>query len=769
MATPNTSHHKPAPTPRPPTSASVMTPASFSASSPAAPPSTHSTGAGHRSRQSPAHFSSSSSSTTKAGKSPFNHLQQSHHLLASVAGGQPMSRSGTNTSSPGAMPNMAAFAGLNGMLMNAVDGGNFKTGLTPAGGIGTPGGDGVSPMPSQLGAGDGVGTSVNGSMVRQQVRDQQEERRLRLENIVRLLGERWGFVSREGVERCARRVGLECLWEDELPGADGRTLSIAGNSVLVDVTFVGRGDEVGSVTLAFPGREEGEWGRNAKEGAEVLQKDLKGEYEDNMNNVGLEPFVQNLQRLGTLDRLGAGDVNCFDAVDGIGGALRKIWEMEMTKRKESKNGEVQEGIDIDVMCKDSGKPTMHAGGRLGLALQYWTDRRYLASRKRKADEMDLDDDDGQPPKAKKPSTWSATIECQPSSADLYTSIRVSSKWIGEVTEKPTADQEDPFSNSNNESSNINWQDPPSTFMNVEPPTSGAMDLSADTMLQPKPPDVRFIARFHPPVLVPLQTAINIFNAVGVQEAMHATTYESLLLPNKDGTPSTSCTERVVERDIYRPIHNDGGEDVVGSRHRYTLFTDSQAYARNIEEIPFAHPRQIVALLPVLRQWAFVSCILRRCFPPSTLGDKQEDPFNRNTGSNISDSESDSDSDADSDSTSNTDSNTSLHPKSSSTIKKPPQHKPIDVSLSLSGSSPRIDIIFPYKHVLATISFSIEANAEISDVDIQLGTTNTADRVNGDNGQGEEDEKRRKRRREGVKRVLELSEDLGVVIEWVGGG
>ncbi|KAI4260473.1 MAG: hypothetical protein L6R42_004042, partial [Xanthoria sp. 1 TBL-2021] len=521
MATPNTSHYKPAPTPRPPNSASVMTPASFSASSPAAPPSTHSTGAGHRSHQSPAHFSSSSSSTTRAGKSPFNHLQQSQSL-ASATGGQPMSRSGTNTSSPPTIPNMGAFVSLNGMLMNAIEGGNFKTGLTPAGGIGTPGMDGVSPLPSQLGAGEGVGTSVNGSLVRQQVRDQEEERKIRLENIVRLIGQRWGYVSREGVERCARRVGLECLWEDELPGTDSRTLSIAGNSVLVDVTFVGTGDEVGSVTLAFPGREDGGWGKSAKEGAEVLQKDLTGEYEDASAYVGLEPFVGNLQRLGSLDRLGTGEVNCFDAVDGIGGALRKIWEMETTKRKEGKDGEVQEGIEIDVMCRDSGKPTMHAGGRLGLALQYWMDRRRLTSRKRKADEMDVDGD-GERTVSEKPSTWSATIECQSSSVDMYPSIRVSSNWVGEALGKPAANQEDLFSSSNNEVSNINWQDPPPTFANIEPPTSAAMDLGADTILHQKPPDVRFIARFHPPVLVPLQTAINIFNSVGIQEAIQPTT------------------------------------------------------------------------------------------------------------------------------------------------------------------------------------------------------------------------------------------------------
>ncbi|KAL8879457.1 MAG: hypothetical protein Q9198_002927 [Flavoplaca austrocitrina] len=767
MATPNTSHYKPAPTPRPQTSASVMTPASFSASSPAAPPSTHSTGAGHRSHQSPAHFSSSSSTTTKAGKSPFNHLQQSH-LLATATGGQPMSRSTTNTSSPPTIPNMGAFAGLNGMLMQAVEGGNFKTGLTPAGGMGTPGIDGVSPLPSQLGAADGVGANVNGSLVRQQVRDQEEERRLRLENIVRLFGERWGYVSREGVERCARRVGLECLWEDELPGADGRTLSIAGNSVLVDVMFKVNGYDIGSVTLAFPGREDGEWGKSAKKGAELLKKDLKGEQDDSSSYVGLKSFVGNLQRLGNLDRSGVGEVSCFDAVDGIGAALRNIWEVEATKRRKEKQEESQEEIEMSVLCKESGKPTMHAEGRLGLALQYWTERRHL-TKKRKADEMDIDDAE-ETTRAKTQLTWSAAIECQSSSADLYPSIRVSSNWVAEAPKKAASGQEDPFSTSNNEDSKINWQDPPSTFLNNEPSASGAMDLGTDAILQQKPPDVRFVARFHPPVLVPLQTAINILNSVGIQEAMQPTTYDSLLLPNEDGKPSPSSTERVVERNIYRPS-DDNDPQQTDRRHRYTMFTDSQAYARNIEEIPFAHPRQVVALLPVLRQWAFVSSILRRCFQPPKQGDEKKDTSGRESDSNSS-SDYDSDFDSDSDSSSDFDAHTSPfrsitnNAKSSSQGKpslskpKPLQAIPIDISLSLSGSSPRIDIIFPHKENLATVSFTVEANAEISDVDIQL-------RDEEDKKEGEEYEAKVKRRKEGVKRVLELSEDTGVLVEWIG--
>jgi hypothetical protein len=33
----------------------------------------------------------------------------------------------------------------------------------------------------------------------------------------------------------------------------------------------------------------------------------------------------------------------------------------------------------------------------------------------------------------------------------------------------------------------------------------------------------------------------------------------------------------------------------------------------LEELPFSHPRQLVELLPTLRQWAFMACLLRETF------------------------------------------------------------------------------------------------------------------------------------------------------------
>ncbi|KAL8701083.1 MAG: hypothetical protein Q9201_005103 [Fulgogasparrea decipioides] len=729
MATPNPSTYKPAPTPRPPTATTVMTPASFPASSPVAPPS-----GGHRSYPSPAAaFSSTPSSTTKSqmnNKSPLNYLQQMQVL---AAGGQAMSRSGTNTSSPGSAGNLGAFAGLNAMLMMGV--GDGKTGLTPAGGLGTP--LGVSPLPSHLG--EGVSIPVNGSM-KQQKRDQEEERRLRLDQVVSLLGQRWGYASREGLERCARRVGLDCQWEDEVPGAEDRTLSIAGNTVLLDVQFLGKGDEVGNVTLAFPEREDGDWGRNTTEGAEVFKKNLQAAEEERRGYVLLDPFVQNLERLARLDRLGTGGVNCFDAIEGLGGALRKLWDFELKKGKEQK---AMEEVELDIMCGSSGKPTMHAEGRIGLALQYWTDRRHLSRRKRKRDDMDVDEPPEERKKAtEQPTIWSLAIECEASSADAYPSIRVSDNWVS-VSEmpidQPAPDQQNPTT----ANSTIDWQEPPSA--------ADTIDTSATTLDAAKAPDIRFVAHLQPPVLVPLQTALNIYASVGsplpADSLQQPTTYISLLLPNFPSIASTS--ELTAERNI--PVPTADGMDI--KRHRYTLFSTSQQeiYAVNISSIPFSHPRQIILLLPVLRQWTLVSSLLRRCFD----GSSKQETAPKESAEAGSDSEEEEDGAND------------LH----ALLNGGPEERQataIDISLSLTTPSPLISLVFPYKDRLANVGFSIDLNGEIENLELRLGGASTGDGIDGERMRREDDgnKLREEERRKNMKRVLAVSEDLGVLVEWM---
>ncbi|KAI4139508.1 MAG: hypothetical protein L6R39_006255 [Caloplaca ligustica] len=439
----------------------------------------------------------------------------------------------------------------------------------------------------------------------------------------------------------------------------------------------------------------------------------------------------------------------------------------MKNRSKHEGNERQEEFELDVMCKGSGKPAMHTGGRLGVALQYWQERRHLAGRKRKSDEMDMDVDSSAetPAVEETPITWSATMDCEPSSADLYPSIRISSNWVTEATTTTAQQQEqDPFTTTlnTNDHTQYTWQDPPPSFLSSSDPSSApdAMNLDTDTnvLLQhhPKTPDVRFVARFHPPVLVPLQTALNIYESVGAplpQELIQPTTYDSLLLPHTDGTPSAPSTERAAERDIFVPSGDGGGRS---RRHIYTLFTDPQAYARNVEDVPFSHPRQIVALLPVLRQWVMVSCLLRRCLVPSS---KTADLANREANADDDDSADDDDDKDSANFTAEAELTRFLNPLSSSSSVGT-KAKAIDISLSISGPAPRIRLTFERKGDICSVGFTVGANAGIEDVDVVFAGE-------GDNEGEEEGGEQMRRRREKVKEVLELGEDLGVLVEWMG--
>jgi len=59
--------------------------------------------------------------------------------------------------------------------------------------------------------------------------------------------------------------------------------------------------------------------------------------------------------------------------------------------------------------------------------------------------------------------------------------------------------------------------------------------------------------------------------------------------------------------------NGGGKDF---KHSNSLFVPKQDYAYRLEEIPFAHPRQLAQILPILRQWVCFGSLLEGVFATS---------------------------------------------------------------------------------------------------------------------------------------------------------
>jgi hypothetical protein len=600
-----------------------------------------------------------------------------------------------------------------------------------------------------------MGTMAEGTLA-VTARDQEDDRRRRIETIVGMIAGRWGRVSPDGVERCARRVGFECLWEQ---GADGkRTLSIAGQGVLIDVEFAG--EDVHHVLLTFLHRGD-EAGRAAPDGAEVLRQDLRG---TGPGYVMLDRFVTNLARLATMDRLGVGGVSCFDAVDGVGGCLRRVFAWELQQMQQDRTAR-DDRLDAEtaVMCTGSGRPQMHAQGRMGLTLQYWKERRLVGvGRPGAAVAMEVDRRAATPRRQRDPAVYSALIDCEACSSDLYPPIRVSSAWVADAVGKPPDDLNP--SSAFPHDSLIDWQEPLPTPMSSDGNATGnanatgaeedAMSVDGVALLSAgKLPNVRFVARLDPPVIVPLAVAIAIYDSVGApipQESMNPTTYETLLFAGANGittitapsptnlayAPTQSRPTHTVERSI--TTYNDGGYAIT-SRHKYTLFTPTKSFARLIDNIPFSHPRQILAILPFLRQWALLGNILRRTFipptpppppRPSTTNDRKkkhrtdpkQDPVPASTKNQASSSSS---------LTSLSLSSLTLDEElaaflsptpviaenddddvSSSLPPPPPPPLAVDISLSLIPAPPRLTCVFEVAGKLHSIIFGVGENGEV---------------------------------------------------------
>ncbi|MCJ1404724.1 hypothetical protein MMC11_007950 [Xylographa trunciseda] len=723
-----------------------------------------------RSVPSPAHLQAPSSST-KAGKSPYKHpstgtphnASNTPHLPGSTPHahiGTPHAAFGTPHGTPHAAFGSSTPRFDTQLGSSPATGADMRVSASELGMVmGTP-----TLGMSGLGVGMGISLSSMGLGAQQLAaggildtgqQDGEDEAQRRVGAIVELMGRRWGRVGREGVERCARRLGLECLWEDD--EVEGRsTLSIAGNGLLVDVEWVGNG--VRSVVLSFPGAGEGAE-RSASVGAEVLRRGLVVE---GTGYVGLEAFADNLGTLAGMDVLGREGVSCFEAVEGVRASLARIWEWEVSK-VQSEMGGNPEAVQREVLCKRSGRPRMHGEGKIGLRLEYWLSRRLVLPRARHADDMNIDS--LPPPSTHRPTGLHALlIDCEAHPAALYPSIRVSDTWVSPSVSRALSPSLSTLFAA--PAVPIDWLDPAPTY------------LPATT----QPPSVRFRALLSPPLTLPLQKAMELYNIVGApltQDAIHMTTYTQLLFPAHGVPASAEPLLQNAALRFERGVRRWGGSgEVQSSRHRYVLLTGGQDWARTVSEIPFSHPQQLVMVLPLLRQWAFVGAVLRRLVgedeAEGSTGRKGQKTGNgpvrswrdANGGRSVNGTHTQngtlepgtSPSNTASDTDSDTDSDAEAEPAPNRPAARPPHDVPlrlVDISLSLAvPATPSITLVVPDGKGGRAVTFHVGANAEI-----EVEEEEEEEDEEGGGGMA------RERRKQDWGRVLGVSEDLGVVVEW----
>ncbi|KAF2458558.1 mediator of RNA polymerase II transcription subunit 1-domain-containing protein [Lineolata rhizophorae] len=590
-------------------------------------------------------------------------------------------------------------------------------------------------MSGMSGLGLGTGSSVGGGFARA-VDD--EERRKRLETVVAMLATKKGRVSEEGVERVARKLGLECLWEEK--GGKGsasterrRLLSIAGQTVLVDIHF--KSNTVESVAVSFPSSSEAVTA-HAASAARILQSDLtppptanrfKAQYA--YLTLTLDKFARNLERTAKLDKLSTPELNCYEAIAGVYDSLKRLFEHEkkaaLATLKEKNEGlrvrvsdeELEERAEREVLCKKSGRPRMNAGDLVGLSLEYLMDQRHIMHKPTpvplkqghasatQQDSMDVDpkpqDEKHEPPNK----VFSLSIECESFSPSLYPPLRISDSWLPHDPSKIEQAREDPlFSDQAGSSTGINWLEPDQTFIPQGETSAGAMDLDPTAGGGSKLPSARFVAKLNPPVALPYGIAMQVLESVGAtipEEMVRFSTFEALVLKGDGVLEADGSGPQFQGKETVMVVGNakDGAKRDLGDRvHENRLYVPKPDYARVIEEIPFSHPRQLVDVLPLLRQYAFLATLLSRSFPEQSQ-----------SGSNTS--------------------STAPHPSSST------QHAPnsptsdnatpllpsipVDFSLWYLATEPHLSVVFPRpppSHDASTPNSTAHADSSAMDVD-----------------------------------------------------
>lgn len=355
-------------------------------------------------------------------------------------------------------------------------------------------------------------------------------------------------------------------------------------------------------------------------------------------NLTLERFSHNLDKLLRMDKLSApanGGVSCYQAVFGVYTSLKKLFDHEKKMALamyDTNTPNANHKAEREVLCKKSGRPRINAGTCLGLSLEYWMDRRDLIPHKpqpqltsiKGKDKMDIDSDPSKDyPEDHDPDLnkmYSLTIECESSPSSMYSPIRISDAWISDNVEKPPDATGADMNNLLNLPT-INWLNPPPTYLPASAPGSDHDAMSLDNAAG-RLPNIRFVAKFNPPLVVPLSVVVNIHQSLGldVPSDIRATTFVGLALRPSEPDPglmgvTAETTQEIKAEKKVLVVKKDGTEE--DRVHANSLHVQKTEYSRTIESLPFSHPRQLIEILPTLRQYAFTTSLLQGtfCVPP----------------------------------------------------------------------------------------------------------------------------------------------------------
>ncbi|TQB74111.1 hypothetical protein MPDQ_005168 [Monascus purpureus] len=603
-------------------------------------------------------------------------------------------------------------------------------------------------------------------------RDSDEERRRHIEEILQLLRSRISGrgVCREGVERLGQLEGFESIWQED-------NLSIAGNFVDLEIEFYPGQDTVKDVSLKYATPEATEGQR--REGATaVLRRDLVQSPEERERGQWkpMNGFHENLKWLAKLDRLSQ-EVNCFEAIEDLCASLKRIWE------EESKH--IKYTGDYGHLCSGSvGRPCLHKGGRIGFGLDYWVERASVLDAKQKRtspDAMAIDQPSGQIHNEElehQHRTWGVMIECE----EGYPPLRISKNWVNSdvLTTVGSNEPSSSHETAQPEVTLVNWADPPSTLSSMNENQHDPMALGPGILGSPTP-NRRLLDSQLP-------------------QDFKMVTYDSLLVP---GWSPLSLTETTFE-EFTQPTNKNGiavntfdssGKPLT-KRHSYSFQAFESVAGRTLHDIPFSHPRQLADIIPILRQYALLASFIQKIFnpadgsgtgkknsgvtesksPPGVQQTRKPKPLNNQSRLTILSNDDPNEDKLNSLLTSSKDSeahNAGRDVKIDITLRTQLGQAPVIMLLftapddDSTGDKSTMDTKLLWLDVIS-VSFEIRLNGRISIVDTAgLGEEELS--AGGETPETEDNGASRREvleMRKKMERVLEISQDLGILVEWV---
>ncbi|KAI5462404.1 mediator of RNA polymerase II transcription subunit 1-domain-containing protein [Mariannaea sp. PMI_226] len=429
----------------------------------------------------------------------------------------------------------------------------------------------------------------------------EDEKLKRLESIMDMLNKKKGFVSEAGLERLAQRVGLDCLSEEHITpdGRKARTLVIAGSAIQLDIVL--DNNIVTGITLAFP-ESAPSVTKHVERASKILLKDLQLLPNQSPITKTLDKFAVNLERLAILDKLSIiPGLDCHEALAGIYVSLERLhqWDISKLREEPGMSDETDRALSVIAMCSRHGHPVMHSRDRVGLAIQYWKACRLIPPSNDKATIFSQT----------RERTWSFMIGCVATDGTIPLPVRVSENWISKdiIKAGPSMNPKKPA---------LDWQEPDNVVLPASEENKGAgMEMLQPDLSTARVPQVMFTVTFDPPIILPQNDWIRMYEIANMTPPPvfgYPPTFDSLFFPVMPDSPHDPSELRTITRRRQVLVYDKDG-NASHKSHQASLYIYKQIYSHVVTEMPFFHPRQLIEILPLLRQYAAVTILLENSF------------------------------------------------------------------------------------------------------------------------------------------------------------